>query len=65
MDDVRSDERDGSVVECLTRDRGIAGSSLAGCTALCPRAGHSILCLALVQFKKTRPDMAEKMLNET
>ena len=36
MHDVRFDERDGSVVECLTRDRGIAGSSLAGRTALCP-----------------------------
>ena len=29
-------ERSGSVVECLTRDRGAAGSSLIGVTALCP-----------------------------
>ena len=29
-------ERNGSVGECLTRDRGAAGSSLAGVTALCP-----------------------------
>ena len=29
-------ERNGSVVECLTRDRGAAGSSLTGVTALCP-----------------------------
>ena len=29
-------ERNGSVVECLTRDRGAAGSSLTGLTALCP-----------------------------
>ena len=29
-------ERSGSVVECLTRDRGTAGSSLIGATALCP-----------------------------
>ena len=29
-------ERSGSVVECLTRDRGAAGSSLADGTALCP-----------------------------
>ena len=29
-------ERSGSVVECLTRDRGAAGSSLTGVTALCP-----------------------------
>ena len=27
-------ERSGSVVECLTRDRGAAGSSLTGITAL-------------------------------
>ena len=27
-------ERSGSVVECLTRDRGVAGSSLTGVTAL-------------------------------
>ena len=29
-------ERSGSVVECLTRDRGAAGSSLSGITPLCP-----------------------------
>ena len=29
-------ERSASVVECLTRDRGAAGSSLTGVTALCP-----------------------------
>ena len=29
-------ERSGSVVECLTRDRGAAGSSLTGVTALWP-----------------------------
>ena len=29
-------ERSGSVVECLTRDRDAAGSSLSGVTALCP-----------------------------
>ena len=28
-------ERSGSVVECLTRDPGSAGSSLTGVTALC------------------------------
>ena len=26
----------GSIVECLTRDRGVTGSSLTGVTALCP-----------------------------
>ena len=29
-------EHNGSVVECLTRDRGAACSSLTGVTALCP-----------------------------
>ena len=29
-------ERSGSVVECLTRDRGAVGLSLTGITALCP-----------------------------
>ena len=29
-------ERGGSVIECLTRDCGVAGSSLNGGTALCP-----------------------------
>ena len=29
-------ERSGSVVECLTRARGAAGSSLTGVTVLCP-----------------------------
>ena len=29
-------ERSDSVVECLTRDRGAAGSSLASVTVLCP-----------------------------
>ena len=31
-----SRELSGSVVECLTRDRGVAGSSLIGVTALYP-----------------------------
>ena len=29
-------ERSGSVVECLTQDCGVVGSSLTGITALCP-----------------------------
>ena len=29
-------ERSGSVIECLTRDRGAAGLSLTDVTALCP-----------------------------
>ena len=30
------EEHDGSVVECLTPDRGVEGLSLTGSTALCP-----------------------------
>ena len=29
-------EHSGSVVKCLTQDRGAAGSSLTGVTVLCP-----------------------------
>ena len=32
---IKRRERSGSVVECLTRDRGAVGSSLTGVTALC------------------------------
>ena len=38
----------GSVVECLTRDRGAVGSSLTGVTVLCPRVRHIYPCLELV-----------------
>ena len=34
--DALDRERSGSIVECLTRDREAAGSSLTGVTALCP-----------------------------
>ena len=34
------EECDGSVVECLTRDQGVADLSLTGGTALCSRVGH-------------------------
>ena len=33
---IDSWERSGPVVECFIRDRGVAGSSLTGGTALCP-----------------------------
>ena len=46
-----------TVVECLTRDREAAGTSLNGCTALSPSARHFILCLVLVQHRiLARPD---------
>ena len=46
-----------AVVACLTRDTGGA--------ALCLWARRFILCLALVQHRKTRPDMTEKLLTGT
>ena len=45
-------ERSGSVVECLTRDRGAVGSNLTGITALCPWARHinpSLVCTGSTQ----------------
>ena len=48
-------ERRGSVVECLTRDRGVAGSSLIGVTALCTWARHIRPTLKINLFPLTRP----------
>ena len=48
-------EGSGSVVECLTGDRGATGSSLTGITALCPWARHINPSLVLVQPRKTIP----------
>ena len=53
----------GSVVECLNRDQGVAGSSLTGASALCPWASHFILCLVLVKPWTTRPAMTEKTVD--
>ena len=55
-------ERSGSVVECLTRDRGAGGSSLTGVTALCPWARHINPSLVLVQPRRTRPFITERLL---
>ena len=43
----------------------VAGSSLTGITVLCPLARHIYPCLVLVQPRKTRPDITEKMLTGT
>ena len=51
-----------SLVECFTRDRGAAGSSLTGLTALCPLARHINHCLVLVQPRKTGPIKTERLL---
>ena len=55
-------ERSSSVVECLIRGRGAAGSSLTGVTALCPWARHINPSLVLVQPRKTRPYITERLL---
>ena len=48
-----------------TGDQRVAGSSLiaSGVAALCPRARHFIRCL--VQPRKSRPDITEKLLTGT
>ena len=55
-------EGSGSVVECLTRDRGAAGSSLTGVTALWSWARHIYHSLVLVQPRKTCPCLTERLL---
>ena len=52
-------ERSGSVVECLTRDQEAVGSSLTGVTALW---SLSKTHLVLVQPRKTRPCLTERLL---
>ena len=54
-----SRERSGSVVECLTRDRGAAGSSLTCVVSLSKNINPS---LVLVQPRKTRPFINERLL---
>ena len=44
------------MVQCLTRNRGDAGSRHCVVFLAC----HFIFCLVLVQPRKTRPDMTEK-----
>ena len=57
-----SRECSGSVVECLTQDRRAAGSSLTVVTALCPWARHINPSLVLVQLRKTRHYITERLL---
>ena len=58
-------EQSGSVVECLTWDRGAAAPSLTSVTVLCPWARHIYPCLVLVQPWTTCPDITEKVLTGT
>ena len=53
-------ERSGSVVECLTWDRGAGGSSLTGVTALWSKNINP--SLVLVQPRKTHPFITERLL---
>ena len=55
-------ERSDSVVQCLTRDRGAAGSSLTGVTALWSLSKTHYSSLVLVQPRKTRPCLTERLL---
>ena len=57
---ARGRECSGSVVECLTRDQGVAGLSLTGITALL----HINPCLVLVQPRKTHPNKIEHFPTE-
>ena len=56
-------ERIGSVIECLTRDRGAKGLSLTGVTVCVVSLSKNINpSLVLVQPRKTRPFITERML---
>ena len=55
-------EHSGSVVVCLTRDRWAMGSSLPVVTVFCPLARHIYPRFVLVQPRKTRPDITERLL---
>ena len=55
-------ERRGSVVECLTRDRRATGSSLTGVTLLLSLSKTHYPSLVLVQPRKTRPYITERLL---
>ena len=55
-------ERSGSVVECVTQDRRAAGSSLTGVTVFL--SNNINPSLVLVQPRKTRPYITERLLME-
>ena len=48
-------ERSGSVVECMTRDRGAAGSSLTGITALWSLSKTHLSNLSTVSTQEDPP----------
>ena len=50
------------MVECLTPDRGAAGSSHTSVRVLCPWAGHINPSLVLAQPRKTHLFITERLL---
>ena len=50
------------MVECFTLDQGAAHLNLTGVTALCPLARHIYPSLVIVQPRKTRPYITERLL---
>ena len=55
-------ECSGTVVECLTRDRGASGSSLSCVTYVVSLSKNINPSLVLVKPRKTRPFMIERLL---
>ena len=55
-------ERSDSVVECMTRDREAGGSSLTGVTVMLSLSEHVYPSLVLVQPRKTRPYITDRLL---
>ena len=55
-------ERSGLVVECLTRDRGAAGSSLTGVTALWSLSKTHLFKLSTGSTQEDRPCLIERLL---
>ena len=53
------------VVERLSRNLEVAGSSITGATALCPSARQINPCLVLIQPRKACPYISEKLLTGT
>ena len=50
------------MVECLIRDRGAVGSSLIAVTALWSLSKHIYPSIVLIQPRKTRPCLTERLL---
>ena len=55
-------ECSGSVVECLTLEKRVAGLGLISVTTLCLGARHINPCLVLVHPRNTRPVKTKKLL---